>query len=142
MVRLIELELFSHCLHKLPNSDLILQLHQIWRPEVFKVRKVKSHRRFEDARDLDDLWYIAGNFCGDMVVGLTFQTIPTCIRQCADDAVKFQKNEEEMLICVLKYMAQLNKMRCEQLNQSASTGKGHTTKLQLPRRTRKNNWSF
>lgn len=132
VVRLIELGIFSCCLHKLPNSDLILQLHQLWRPETFLVKKVKSHRRFDEARDLHDLWYIAGNFCADMVVGLTFQTVPSCIRQCAEDAVKFQKNEETMLKRVFHYMAQLNKIRCEQLNQSAS-GKGHTTKLQLPR---------
>ena len=133
VVRLIESGLFAFCLHHLPNAALILQLHAMWRPDVFCIRKVKSHRRFDETKDLDDLWYIAGNFCADMVVNLVFLTIPSCIRRCAEKAVDFQRKEEARLKCVFKYITQLNRSRCEQLNHSVATGKGHTTKLQLPR---------
>jgi len=59
---------------------------------------------------------------------------PSCIRRCAERAVKFQKDEEKRLRCVLEYLIQLNKCRCEKLNQSVTTGKEHTTKFQVPRR--------
>ena len=125
--------LFRSCLHKLPNADLILELDELWQRESFHVHKVKSHRSFDDASDLDDLWRIAGNFCADMVVGLAFKTIPSCIKNCADRAVAFQTLERSCLQCVFDYMVVLNKTHCELLNQSTLTGKGHTTKLQAPK---------
>ena len=134
IVMMIELGTFKSFLHKMPNSDLIIRLEKVWRLDSFCVRKVKSHRTFQDAKNLNDLWYIAGNFCADMVVNLAFQTIPPCIRGCAERAVKFQKDEEKRLRCVLAYLVQLNKARCEKLNQSMTSGKEHTTRFQIPRR--------
>lgn len=100
IVAMVESGLFSFCLHKLPNADLILELDELWQRDIFHVHKVKSHRSFDDATDLDDLWRIAGNFCADMVVGLAFKTIPSCIKDCADRAVAFQAREKSCLHCV------------------------------------------
>ena len=100
IVAMVESGLFSFCLHKLPNADLILELDELWQRDIFHVHKVKSHRPFDDATDLDDLWRIAGNFCADMVVGLAFKTIPSCIKDCADRAVAFQAREKSCLHCV------------------------------------------
>lgn len=62
IVMMIELGTFKSFLHKMPNSDLIIRLEKVWRLDSFCVRKVKSHRTFQDAKNLNDLWYIAGNF--------------------------------------------------------------------------------
>ena len=86
---MIEDSLFHSHLHKLPNADLILQLDQLWRPGSFLAKKVKSHRKFEDAGSLEELWYIAENYCADMVANLAFQLI----RQRAGRAATFARDE-------------------------------------------------
>lgn len=99
IVYIVESGMFSACLHKMPNADLILELNELWRPGNFCVTKVKSHRAFDEAKDIEDLWRIAGNFCADMVVNLAFQKVPSCIRGCAEEAVQFHKAEKAHLNC-------------------------------------------
>jgi hypothetical protein len=62
IVRLVESGFWRHIAHKLPNVDIIKDLADIWRNDLFFVTKVKSHRSFSDVRDHDDLWYIAATF--------------------------------------------------------------------------------
>ena len=103
MIRVIESGQFKTVLRKLPNADLILSLDDLWKVGVFTIKKVKSHRSFESAKDIDDLWFIAGNYAADMVANLAFQLIPSCIRDCAQRAANFCKDEVERLYGVCNY---------------------------------------
>lgn len=47
------------------NAVLIHNLQQLWNPLFHQVLKVKPHREFQDARELDDLYTILGNDLAD-----------------------------------------------------------------------------
>ena len=116
IVRLVKSGFWRHIAHKLPNIDIIKDLADIWRNDLFFVTKVKSHRSFSDARDHDDLWYIAGNFCADLAATLAFKVVPVEIRSLADQIFKHVKDEEVRLRDVFSFLACINKVRCEALH--------------------------
>ena len=113
VVRIIEHNQFRHILHKFSNGDLIQELATLWHSDRFTVTKVKSHRELHSARDLFDLWYIAGNMCADAAVGMAYKAIPSEIRKLADDIVRHIDDEKMRLDNHLHFLVSLNKTRCQ-----------------------------
>jgi ribonuclease HI len=112
VIQIIEQDLFRHTLHKFSNGDLIQELAEFWHADRFTVTKVKSHRALESARDLYDLWYIAGNMCADAAVGSAYEAIPSEVRKLADNIVSHIDREKNMLDGHLQFLADFNKARC------------------------------
>jgi len=77
---------------------------------------LEGHRSFSDARDHDDLWYIAGNFCADLAATSAFKVVPAEMRSLADQIFKHVKDEEMRLRDVFSFLACINKVRCEALH--------------------------
>lgn len=67
--------LFRVC-PKVANLDIIDQIRPLWDTHRFFVTKVKSHREFESAIDLSDLFCIMGNHCADLAATAVLQKIP------------------------------------------------------------------
>ena len=118
--------------HKLPNMDLIRQLADCWNPDLFHLRKVKSHRSFESACDLQDLWMIAGNFCADMAAAMALKSLPTEIRQLTNDVAQHTATEEQRFAQVLDFLVISNKNRLQTAREK-NVSITHTTSWQLPR---------
>ena len=112
--------------HKLPNMDLIRQLADCWNPDLFHLRKVKSHRSFESARDLQDLWMIAGNFCADMAAAMALKSLPTEIRQLTNDVAQHTATEEQRFAQVLDFLVISNKNRLQTAREK-NVSISHTT---------------
>lgn len=113
IIQLIKTGLWKFISHKLPNIDLIQDLADTWRDDLFSMTKVKSHRSFHDAKSHDDLWYIAGNFCADLAATSAFKVVPGELRSLADQIFKHVKDEEQRLRDVFSFLACINKVRCE-----------------------------
>ena len=133
IIRLITTGLWRFVLHKLPNCDLVEELAQIWRPDLFTIRKVKSHRKFESAVDFNDLWEIAGNFCADLAATSALRSVPSDIRKLADEIAGHTKKEETLFRDVLHYLADFNKVRCEAMSSDPHVYGGPSTSMQIPR---------
>ena len=73
----------------------IKELTKVWNHDLYGSKKSKSHRSFDTARDHDDLWCIAGNFCADLSATSAFRTIPHCIRKLSDEIASHSKQEED-----------------------------------------------
>jgi hypothetical protein len=117
VVEIINNQAFRSILHKFSNGDLILELSQFWHSDRFRVTKVKSHRQLESAKDIHDLWYIAGNMCADNAAMMAYQAIPSDIRLLADQIVTHIENEVSMLKSHFKFLAAFNKRRCQILDE-------------------------
>ena len=133
IVRLICSDFWRMILRKIPNCDLVVELAEIWNPELFQVKKVKSHRRFESATDFNDLCMIAGNYCADLAATAAFRIVPHDIRSTADVVAKHVKDEEQRLMRMLEYLAAFNKHRCDSMNANPDKNNIMTTALQVPR---------
>ena len=133
IVRLICSDFWRMILRKIPNCDLVVELAEIWNPELFQVKKVKSHRRFESATDFNDLCMIAGNYCADLAATAAFRIAPHDIRSTADVVAKHVKDEEQRLMRMLEYLAAFNKHRCDSMNANPDKNNIMTTALQVPR---------
>ena len=94
IINLIETGNYKPILHKLPNADLIEELAEYWRPNTFRITKIKSHQRFEDAKSLEELWYIAGNYCADLAAPSAFHIFPQCVRNFAEEIYQFAQAEQ------------------------------------------------
>lgn len=116
IIELIRSGLWKFIAHKIPNSDLIAALAKVWDFEFFRVTKVKSHRNFSDAKDAQDLWYIAGNFCADMAATAAFRCVPPDIRKLADEIAHHTKHEECRLKSFFTFLASITRLRCEALH--------------------------
>lgn len=92
--------------------------------------KAKSHRAFEDARDLYDLWYVAANMCADIAANAAYMSIPSEIRQLSDTIVDHMESEASRLHDHLKFLAAFNKKRCQLLDEK---GRNDTSNLIRPR---------
>ena len=112
VIRIIELDIFRHVLHRFSNGDLIQELAEVWHADRFVITKVKSHRALESAKDVLDLWYIAGNMCADAAAGLAYEAIPSEVRKLADKIVLHIDEERKMLDDHLNFLADFNKARC------------------------------
>ena len=73
--------------------------------------KVKSHRKFDEAKDLDDLWRIARNACADNEVLAAYNAIPLNIGQLSEGIAAFTVCEKKMLQNHMKFLVDHNKLR-------------------------------
>ena len=134
VITMIINRIFHGVLHKLPNSDLVLELADLWDPQRYQVIKVKSHRSFESAKDLLDLWQIAGNFCADMAATSVLKTIPEPMRKLADNIASFQKTEGQRLLTVFKFLAQFNRERTQACLILEREKANHNRNLEQPKK--------
>jgi len=111
-----------------------VELSTVWDSQRFQLIKVKSHRSFESAKDLQDLWFIAGNFCADMAATLVLQRTPHFLRQMADDIATFQKQEGARLDAVFAYLVHLNKERTFACNQKDKDQANHNRNMDQPKK--------
>ena len=118
VIQLIELGFASAILHRLNNCDIIAELVELWRPHMFVVTKVKSHREFSSAVDHRDLWLIAGNHCADIAVGAANKLVPNEIWHISEECVSHSESEKKHLLAHLKYLADFNRERCRLLDES------------------------
>ena len=108
-------------LHKMANPDLVQELAQLWKDELFAIFKVKSHRQFNDAKDYEDLWAIYGNSLADTAAGQALVRIPDLCKEWIEDSKTRHMNEQEALKITLSYIAQLNLERQKLLKSKNST---------------------
>lgn len=134
VVSMITQRVFRGILHKLPNSDLVTELADIWDQQRYHVIKVKSHRSFESARDLSDLWRIAGNFCADMAATSVLDSLPVPMKKLADDIAAFRKTEGHRLLTVFKYLAQFNRDRTQACHALEREKANHNRNLEQPKK--------
>eukprot|EP00438_Fugacium_kawagutii_P034424 Skav211615 [mRNA] locus=scaffold3083:321931:335851:- [translate_table: standard] len=109
------------------NVDLVSVIQPLWNPSLHKVVKIKSHRSFDSAVDLADLYLILGNHCADLAVTMALQSIPAVLRDAALVCAKHHSQEYQMLHTVMQFLLALNRQR-NQLMKAAS----HTPGLQAP----------
>ena len=119
VVRFVQSGIWMVLGHKLPNMDLIRELANCWNSDLFHIKKVKSHRSFESACDLQDLWMIAGNFCADMAATMALKSLPSEIRHLSDDIAKHAADEEQKIEEALNFFAISNKMRLQMAKEKA-----------------------
>ena len=105
VVELINRGHFQSILHKLPNSDLISKLAEVWDANRFRVRKVKSHKSFASAKDWRDLWHIVGNHCADSAATAVLGSLPTVMKDLANRIETFYNKEEKILLEHFSYLA-------------------------------------
>ena len=125
---------FQKFLHKLPNSDIILELADLWDPNRFFIQKIKSHRDFSSARDWMDLWDILGNFCADQAATATLQSIPTTIRDLSQRIETAMSDEEKRLSECLMFLANFNQARTQSILAKKKEKKDHNRNLNVPRK--------
>ena len=125
---------FHKLLHKLPNSDIILELADFWDPNRFFVHKIKSHRNFSSAKDWRDLWDILGNFCADHAATATLQAIPHAIRDLSDRIEKVLNDEENKLTKCVKFLPIFNQARTQAIAAKEKEKKDHNRNLNLPKK--------
>ena len=118
--------------HKMANYDLISILNKHWNSAMHRIVKVKAHRKFEEAKDYNDLWNILGNHWADHAAAMAVAMINEEITKTADDAVSFEKSEQENLRTVLSYIIDLNiqQMKYHQLNPKNQLQKLHAVEGQ------------
>ena len=134
VIALIVCRTFQDKLHRLPNSDLILQLAALWDSQKFKVRKVNSHRNLDTAKDLCDLWTIAGNHCADMAATAVLQNIPQTLQQISKKIATFQDHEGRMLTTVFQYLCEFNKARVQACASRDKERANHNRNLDQPKK--------
>ena len=55
--------------HKMSNFDLVSRLQDVWKPNQYKIHKLKSHRSIGEASDSRDLWCLIANHLVDRAAG-------------------------------------------------------------------------
>lgn len=115
VIRLIQSGFFTNVLHRFSNGDLIQELAQVWNHDRFCITKVKSHRNPDSAKDLMDLWYIAGNMCADTAATLAYSSIPSAVRELSEQIVRHVEVEAKMLQDHFHFLADFNRKRCQLL---------------------------
>lgn len=125
---------FQSILHRLPNSDLIMELATFWDTKRFWITKVKSHRHSDSAKDLVDLWRTAGNYCADQAAGTVLKRTPEPMRKLSDAIATFQKEEAIRLTKVFQYMAQFNKARAQAVAAADKERANHNRSMDQPKK--------
>ena len=95
---------------------------------------MKSHRSFDTAKDLYDLWTIAGNHCADVAATSVLQSIPETLRRLSDEIAAFQTEEEKKLMKVLQYICDFNKTRVKACLNLEKERANHNRNLDQPKK--------
>ena len=130
---LLRPETTNRLLHKLPNADLIVELAIYWKPGILQITKIKSHQNFEDAKSLDQLWYMAGNYCADMAATSAFKVFPECVRDLAAEIAQFAQLEQTRLHGFFQYVACLNKERTKACADIKRNNADHSRNMNVPK---------
>eukprot|EP00438_Fugacium_kawagutii_P034114 Skav223655 [mRNA] locus=scaffold4170:94647:95852:+ [translate_table: standard] len=93
------------------NTDLVGTIRNLWNPERHRIVKIKSHRPFSSAKDLEDLFLILGNHCADVAVTAALQAIPPVLKEAAQACADHHVAEQSRLAKVLLYLLALNRKR-------------------------------
>ena len=133
IISLIETGNYKPILHKLPNADLIQELAIHWRPNTFRIKKIKSHQKFEDARSLEELWYIAGNYCADLAATSAFHIFPHCVRDLSANIYQFVQAEKMRLQQFFQYVACLNRERTRACADIKKNNADHNRNMNIPK---------
>ena len=99
----------------------------------FTVIKIKSHRTFESARKVLDLWFVASNMCADAAANAAYMAVPSEVRALADDIVNHMGSEKKLLYDHCKFLADFNRCRCRLLDEKR---KDDSSNLLRPRQDR------
>eukprot|EP00438_Fugacium_kawagutii_P033784 Skav218498 [mRNA] locus=scaffold3758:36377:39745:- [translate_table: standard] len=91
-----------------PNQDLIQIVQTLWNPAQHCMHKVKSHRSFDSATDIHDLYFILGNHCADLAASAALQAIPHVLSSAAQVCAAFHREERSRLKKVLAFLIALN----------------------------------
>eukprot|EP00438_Fugacium_kawagutii_P020276 Skav227633 [mRNA] locus=scaffold3692:113888:115465:- [translate_table: standard] len=102
------------------NADLVSVIREHWNPERHHIVKIKSHRSFSSAVDIEDLFLILGNHCADVAVSAALQAIPSILKEAAQACVDHHALEQSMLTKVMQYLLALNRKRTFLLKQPSS----------------------
>eukprot|EP00438_Fugacium_kawagutii_P032090 Skav202511 [mRNA] locus=scaffold1359:161060:165608:- [translate_table: standard] len=102
------------------NADLVNVIREHWNPERHHIVKIKSHRSFSSAVDIEDLFLILGNHCADVAVSAALQAIPSILKEAAQACVDHHALEQSMLTKVMQYLLALNRKRTFLLKQPSS----------------------
>ena len=97
--------------HKISNFDLVSQLQDVWKPSQYKVHKLKSHRKIEEAVDSCDLWCLIANHLVDRAATAALNREVGEIQIMATRISDFQHQEYIRLRQVYRYLADLNTKR-------------------------------
>ena len=98
------------------------------------MRKVKSHRNLDTAKDLCDLWTIAGTHCADMAATAVLQNIPQTLQQISKKIATFQDHEGRMLTTVFQYLCEFNKARVQACASRDKERANHNRNLDQPKK--------
>ena len=102
---------------RMPHIDLIRQIADLWIPDRFVVKKVKSHQKFEHARSLEQLWDILGNSCVDLAATCSLKSMPSEIRDLSTSQYEWYVREKNWLLEVCRFVLAHNRKRINLLNQ-------------------------
>eukprot|EP00438_Fugacium_kawagutii_P001979 Skav210047 [mRNA] locus=scaffold706:505896:511097:- [translate_table: standard] len=102
-----------------PNQDLIQIVQTLWNPDRHSIQKVKSHRSFDSATDIHDLYLILGNHCADVAASAALQAIPQVLSEAAQVCAAFHVQEKIKLQKVLAYLIAHNISRTAMLKHRA-----------------------
>ena len=99
--------------HQLAHADLLHILQQCWNPLFHHIHKVKSHRKKEDAENLNDLYTILGNDLADEVAKeVNSRDLPALLHATLVIS-EHSKQQIDSLFSVYLYLAELNSLHSQ-----------------------------
>ena len=102
-------------LHRKANPDLVIVLAQLWDENRFTVKKIKSHRHFDETVSSEDFWQVLGNHCADQAATAALKNLPLPLQKQAEDISKFHLKEKKMLKQVFDFLLEINRSRIQLL---------------------------
>eukprot|EP00438_Fugacium_kawagutii_P005492 Skav227036 [mRNA] locus=scaffold72:165096:168941:+ [translate_table: standard] len=100
------------------NVDIIEQIIPLWQHPRFQLRKVKSHRSIETAKDSADLYDILGNAVVDKAVTAVLQFAHKDLIAMANRIAAFHHEEQTRLKSVAEFFLDLNRTRLKIIEQN------------------------
>eukprot|EP00438_Fugacium_kawagutii_P034630 Skav223586 [mRNA] locus=scaffold689:194848:199374:+ [translate_table: standard] len=100
------------------NVDIIEQIVPLWQHPRFQLRKVKSHRSIESAKDSADLYDILGNAVVDKAVTAVLQFAHKDLIAMANRIAAFHHEEQARLKSVAEFFLDLNRTRLKMIEQN------------------------
>ena len=115
VVWLVENQLVTYFIHKMANPDLVEELEQMWNAKKFRIHKVTSHRTFQSASSVDDLWNILGNALADRAAVRANNAFPNEFKDIIASIRSYRTCEKHRLSKVLEFLVDMNTTRLDLL---------------------------